>query len=196
MNYEIYILIAFIIVPLGVLFAYYKGYKQNKTEFKASVKTLGKGIFKGLATIGFLIGLNQIYELIIPINKKNGIEYNSEREKLGIPKIGENWENRKYQSEQFTTYWWKTEKKDGHFKKIVQYGILNAKSETDYYRNESKKGTYAWSKYNFGNNTFEYFIEKPNDKNDSITYKGKYKMEKPTILNKINKAEFEKFVIE
>jgi hypothetical protein len=196
MNYEIYILIAFIIVPLGVLFAYYKDYKQNKTEFKASVKTLGKGIFKGLATIGFLIGLNQIYELIIPINKKNRIEYNSEREKLGIPKIGENWENRKYQSEQFTTYWWKTEKKDGHFKKIVQYGILNAKSETDYYRNESKKGTYAWSKYNFGNNTFEYFIEKPNDKNDSITYKGKYKMEKPTILNKINKAEFEKFVIE
>ena len=48
MNYEIYILIAFIIVPLGILFAYYKDYKQNKTEFKASIKTLGKGIFKGL----------------------------------------------------------------------------------------------------------------------------------------------------
>ena len=155
----------------------------------------GQNIAESNAAVAVSIK-NQVYELIIPINKNHGIEYNSEREKLGIPKIGENWENRKYQSDQFTTYWWKNEQTDGHFKKIVEYGILNAESETDYYRKENKKGTFAWSKYNYGNNTSEYFIEKPNDNNDSISYKGKFKMERPTILKKINKIEFEKFITE
>tara|TARA_B110000240_G_scaffold180114_1_gene210872 strand:+ start:63 stop:653 length:591 start_codon:yes stop_codon:yes gene_type:complete len=196
MNYEIYIIIGFIIFPIGIIFAYYKDYKQNKSEFKASLKTLGKGIAAAITFSLILIFFKTLYKNIITFNKNHGIEYNSEREKLGIPKIGENWENRKYQSDQFTTYWWKNEQTDGHFKKIVEYGILNAESETDYYRKEDKKGTFAWSKYNFGNNTSEYFIEKPNENNDSITYKGKFKMEKPTILKKINKIEFEKFITE
>ena len=196
MNYEIYIIIGFIIFPIGILLAYYKDYKQNKSEFKASLKTLGKGIATAITFSLILIFFKTLYKNIIPFNKNHGIEYNSEREKLGIPKIGENWENRKYQSDQFTTYWWKNEQTDGHFKKIVEYGILNAESETDYYRKENKKGTFAWSKYNFGNNTSEYFIEKPNDNNDSITYKGKFKMERSTILKKINKIEFEKFITE
>ena len=192
----IFTIIGFIIVPLGILFAYYQDYKQNKTGFKESIKTLGKGIFKGLVAFGFLIGLNQIYELIIPINKNHGIEYNAEREKLGIPKIGENWKDRKYQSEQFATYWWKPKPRNGHFKKVIEYGILNAKSETDYYQNKKIKGTFAWSKYNFNQNTFEYFLEKPNENEISITEKGKVKYEKPKIIVNINKTEFEKYITE
>jgi hypothetical protein len=190
----IFTIIGFIIVPLGILFAYYQDYKQNKTGFKESIKTLGKGVFKGLVAFSFLIGLNQIYELIIPINKNHGIEYNPEREKLKIPKIGKNWKDRKYQSEQFTTYWYKPKPRNGHFKKVIEYGILNAKSETDYYKDENNIGTYTWSTYYFSTNKFEYYLEKPNDKNITVIYKGKFKMEEPTVLKKINKTEFEKII--
>jgi hypothetical protein len=196
MNYEIYIIIGFIIFPIGILFAYYKDYKQDKTEFKASLKTVGKGIAMAINYSLVFIFLSTLYKNFIPLNKNHGIEYNSEREKFGIPKIGKNWENRKYQSDQFTTYWWKTEKKDGHFKKIIEYGILKAESETDYYRKKSRKGTFAWSKYNFGNNTFEYFIEKPNENKMSISEKGKVKYGKPTIIVNINKSKFKKYITE
>ena len=192
----IFTIIGFIIVPLGILFAYYQDYKQNKTGFKESIRTLGKGIFKGLVAFGFFIGLNEIYELIIPLNKNHGIEYNIEREKLGIPKIGENWKNRKYQSEQFTTYYWKPKPRNGHFKKVVEYGIFNANSETDYYQNKKRKGTFAWSKYDFKKKEFDYYLEKPNENEMSITEKGKVKYEKPTKIIKINKSEFKKYITE
>lgn len=188
------LIIILIIVPIGI--AYYYDYKKDPEEFTFSVKTLGNGIFKGLVYVGFLIGLNAIYELVIPLNKNHGIEFNSEREKLGIPKIGDNWENRKYSSDQFTTKWWKTESTDGHFKKIIEYGILNAESETDYYKDDNRKGTFAWSKYDFGTKTFEYFIEKPNDETVSVTESGNLKFANPTITEKIDKSEFEKYIAE
>ena len=160
------------------------------------MQPFGKGIFKGLVYVGFLIGLNAIYELVIPINKNHGIEFNSEREKLGIPKIGDDWETKKYWSDQFTTQWFKNESTVGHFKKTIEYGILNAESETDYYKNDNRKGTFVWSKYDFKNNTTEYFIEKPNDKTVSITESGNMKIEKATIIEKIEKSEFEKYIAE
>ncbi len=181
-------------MPIGI--AYYYDYKKDPKEFTFSIKTLGKGIFKGLVYVGFLIGLNAIYELVIPINKNHGIEFNSEREKLGIPKIGDDWETKKYWSDQFTTKWFKNESTDGHFKKTIEYGILNVESESDYYRNDNRKGTFVWSKYDFKNKTSEYYIEKPNDEIVSVTESGKLKMEKPTIIQKIEKSEFEKFIAE
>lgn len=75
-------------------------------------------------------------------------------------------------------------------------GILNAKSETDYYKNENKKDTYVWSEYDFANNAFEYYMEKPNDKVASVTENGKLKFEKSRIEQKINKSEFDKFISE
>lgn len=188
------LIIILIIVPIGI--AYYYDYKKDPKEFTFSIKTLGKGIFKGLVYVGFLIGLNAIYELVIPFNKNYGIEFNSEREKLGIPKIGNTWENRKYDSDQYNVSWWNDDKSERHFKKIIKYGILNAKSENDYYKNENKKGIYVWSEYDFTNHRFEYFIEKPNDKVASVTENGKLKLEKPRIEQKINKSEFEKFISE
>ena len=193
MNYNIYIIIGFIIFPLGILYAYYKDYKQNKTEFKLSLRTLGKGLAEGISFSLIIIFLNTIYKNFIPFNKEKGIEFNSEREILGIPKIGKNWNEGKYQEEQFTTYWWKPKPRNGHFKKIIEYGILNIKTETDYYQNEKIKGTFAWSKYDFENKTTEYFLEKPNVNEISITEKGKVKYEKPTVIVKIQKSEFEKY---
>ncbi|PHR87936.1 MAG: hypothetical protein COA80_18460 [Leeuwenhoekiella sp.] len=183
-----------IIVP--ILIAYYYDYKSDPKEFAFSVKTLFKELLKGLAFIGILIGINAVYKLVIPLNKNHGIEFNSEREKLGLPKIGDNWENRGYDSDQFTTKWWKSESTDGHFRKVIEYGILNAKFETDYYKNEKRKGTFAWSKYDFDTRTTEYFIEKPNNNIISVTESGRLKFEEPVTIEKINKSEFEKYILE
>ena len=60
------LIIILIIVPIGI--AYYYDYKKDPKEFNFSIKTLGKGILKGLVYVGFLIGLNAIYELVILLN--------------------------------------------------------------------------------------------------------------------------------
>ena len=167
----------------------------NKNR-QASLKELFKNYWKkNKVYIGIFLGII-ISEFFIPFNTNHGIEFNPEREKLGIPKLKVDWKKDKTQSEKYTTYWWKPEPRNGHFKKVIEYGILDAKTETDYYHNEKIKGTFAWSIFNFRNNTFEYFIEKPNDKNVSVTYKGKFKMEKTKVLKKINKTEFEKYITE
>ncbi len=91
--------------------------------------------------------------------------------------------------------WCKPKLTDGHFKKVIKYGIFGLKNETDYYKNEKIKGTFAWSKYDFENGKFKYFLEKPNSKIISLTKKGNLKSEKPTIVTKIEKKEFEKYVV-
>ena len=125
--------------------------------------------------------------------KENRIEYNIEREKLGIPIIPNDWKIDEFRSEQFVTYWHKPETKNGHFKKEIEYGILKIKFETDFYKKEK---TVLWSSYNFDKNKFEYFLEKPNENEISITEKGKVKYEKPTVIVEINKSEFEKYIVE
>ncbi len=57
------------------------------------------------------------------------------------------------------------------------------------------KGTFAWSKYDFESGKFEYFVEKPNQKITSVTENRNLKMEKPTVVTKIGKKEFEKYII-
>ncbi|MBF0694357.1 MAG: hypothetical protein IR153_04800 [Flavobacterium sp.] len=96
----------------------------------------------------------------------------------------------------FRTLWWKVDSTNGHFKKIIEYGIFNAKTETDFYQNKKQEGTFAWSVYNFESNTFEYYLENPNEKIVSVTEKGNLKYENPTIEIKVNKAEFEKYITE
>jgi len=51
MNYNLYIIIGFIVVPLGILAAYYKDYKQNKTEFKSSIKNVAKGLLSAILLV-------------------------------------------------------------------------------------------------------------------------------------------------
>ena len=42
-----------------------------------------------------------IWEFFIPLNRNHGHEFNSEREKLGIPTLKADWEKDKYQSKKF-----------------------------------------------------------------------------------------------
>lgn len=182
-----------IIVPIGI--AYYYDYKQDPKEFNFSLKTLGNGIYKGLIYTAIYIGLNTLYESVIPLNKNHGTNFNQKRIEFGIPSLEKKWVE--LENEQFeTTFWNPKMLENGHFKKVIEYGFFDIKSETDYYRNLKIKGTFAWSKYNYGNNTFEYFIEKPNDKSVSVTESGKLKMEKPTKVLNINKTEFENYINE
>ncbi|WP_157811075.1 hypothetical protein [Cellulophaga sp. RHA19] len=167
----------------------------NKNR-QASIKELFKNYWKkNKVYFGAFLGII-IVDFFIPLNTNHGIEFNIEREKIGIPKLETDWKKDKTESEKYTTYWRKPEPRNGHFKKVIDYGILGAKSETDYYHNENQKGTFAWSKYDFGNNSFEYFIEKPNDKSVSVTESGKLKVEKLTIVEKVDKSEFEKYLVE
>jgi hypothetical protein len=196
MNNLIFYSLGFLIL-LPIIIGYYFDYKNDPTEFKLSLSSLWKKrSSKALLFLIIYFSLNTIYEYAIPLNKNNGIEFNSTRQELGIPIIGENWNINKSESNQFETYWWKSEPRNGHFKKIIEYGILNVKTETDFYQNKKQEGTYAWSIYNFEKNNFEYYLEKPNEKIVSVTEKGNLKYEKQTIEKKINKTEFDKYITE
>ena len=190
MEYTLILLAIFIV---AISRAYYLDYKSDKEEFKFSLKKVGKKVLEYCFILLIIIGIKSAYTYFIPLNKTHGVEYNSERLKLGIPQISGNLKYIPEWSEQFELVWYDENSKNGHFKKIVEYGIFNAKSETDYFENEKQKGTYVWSKYDFANNSFEYFIEKPNDKVASVTENGKMKFEKPRIEQKITKSEFEIF---
>jgi hypothetical protein len=183
-----------LLIFLPIIMGYYFDYKNDPKEFNLSFKSLwNKRSSKALLFLIFYFSLVKVYEYGIPLNKNNGIEFNSTREKIGIPLIGKNW---KTNESKFRTLWWNFDSNNGHFKKIIEYGILKAKTEIDFYKNKNQEGTYAWSVYNYEKNTFEYYLEKPNEKIVSVTEKGNLKYEKPTIEMKINKTEFEKYITE
>ncbi|WP_405207223.1 hypothetical protein [Aquimarina sp. LLG6339-5] len=191
-----------IIFVLGILilgpvfYAYYLDYKADPKEFSLGMKPLKKGLIHGLVFFVAYYGINKIYELTIPLNKKHGIEFNTEREKLAIPKIKEDWKIDNHYSEQFKTEWWKPEPRNGHFKKIIEYGVFGVKYETDYYHNPNLKGTFAWSIYDYNKNIFVYFMEQPNDKLIEVTEKGKIKHLKSSKTIGITKSEFDNYKTE
>jgi hypothetical protein len=185
------------LILLPIFIGYYVDYKNDPKEFEISLKSLWKKrSSKALLFLIIYLSLVKIYEHNIPLNKNNGTEYNLTRKKLEIPIIGENWKIDESESNQFETYWWKSEPRNGHFKKVIEYGILKAKTETDFYQNKKQEGTFAWSVFNFENETFEYYVEKPNKEIISVTEKGNLKWEKPTIITKIKKSKFEKYKTE
>ncbi|WP_157811889.1 hypothetical protein [Tenacibaculum sp. SZ-18] len=193
MEYTLILLAIFIV---AISRAYYLDYKSDKEEFKFSLKKVGKKVLEYCFILLIIIGIKSAYTYFIPLNKTHGVEYNSERLKLGIPQISGNLKYIPEWSEQFELVWYDENSKNGHFKKIVEYGVLNVKSETDYYKNENKKDIYVWSEYDFTDNSFAYFMEKPNDKVASVSENGQLKIEKPRIEQIINKSEFEKFINE
>ncbi|MCA1967368.1 MAG: hypothetical protein LDL23_12080 [Flavobacterium sp.] len=182
------------LILLPILIGYYFDYKNDPKEFKLSLKSLwNKRSSKALLFLIIYFSFVKIYEHTIPLNKNKGIEFNSTREKIGIPLIGKNWE---INDSRYRTIWSNVDSTDRHFRKTIEYGILNAKTETDYYQNKKREGTFAWSVYNYGNNSFEYYLEKPNEKLVSVNEKGNLKYENPTIEKKVNKTEFEKYITE
>jgi hypothetical protein len=179
-----------LLIFLPILFGYYQDYKNNPNEFKIEFRTFKKGLTKILLFFIIYFGINKIYDLIFPLNKKNGIEFNDQRIKIGLPTLDDNWQIDKNESNQHNIIWWKAKRTIGHFKKVIKYRILNPETETDYYQSKNRE-TFLWSIYNFENKTFEYYIEKPNEKIISVTKKGNLKYEKPTVEIKITKTEFE-----
>ncbi|BAO76726.1 hypothetical protein [Winogradskyella sp. PG-2] len=110
----------------------------NKNR-EATLKELFKNYWKNNRVyLGIFLGFI-ISEFFIPLNTNHGFEFNTEREKLGIPELKDDWKIDEAQSKKSTTYWWKPEPRNGHFKKVIEYGVLNAKTETDYYQNKIKK---------------------------------------------------------
>ena len=181
-----------ILIFLPIIIGYYFDYKANPEEFKLSIKSLWtKRFSKALLIFVVYFGVTKIYEIIIPLNKNYGIEFNSKRRTLGVLTIDKNWKIDKSESNQYTTCWRKSGVEFGHFKKVIDFGILKAETETDYYYTKYNKDSFTWSIYNFNNKTFEYYKEKPNKNIISVTEKGNLKCEKPTITTKINKTEFE-----
>ena len=161
MSYTIFTLLGLLIIA-PILIAYYQDYKADPKEFSLSTKALGKGLLKVLIYILIYFGANQAYERLVPFNKNHGMGYNAERENLGLPPLKADWAINEQESDQFKTYWWKTEPRTGHFKKVIEYDMFNCKTETDYYRSKTTKETTAWSEYDYEKNKFEYFIETPN----------------------------------
>ena len=174
----IYGILIVLIIVAPILLAYYFDYKSNPKEFEFSIKSSGKGLLKGIFYLLLFVGVNAIYKNVIPFNKNHGIEFNKERLSLGIHPITDNLKIIPEWSKQYKTVWYDDDSKNGHFKKVINYGIFNVNSEIDYYENENKKFTYVSRKYDFKKNTFEYFIEKQAE----------------TIG--ISKTEFEKFIAE
>ena len=191
MNNSIFYILGFLIL-IPIFIAYYIDYKMNPKEFKLSLGSLlDKRLRSALLLLIIYLSLNKIYEHTTPFNKNNGIEFNVTREKLGIPTINSTWELDKKNSSQFEMVWINLNLKHRHFKKSIEYGFFEAKTETDFYKAETENGIFFWSVYHFKTNTFEYFIEKPNNKSVSVTDSGKLKFEKPTFVNKINKSSFD-----
>lgn len=180
MNIKFYLIIGLIIVPLGILFAYRKDYKRNKKDFTTSLKT----VFGGILLVIVFLGLKEMSKFFIPVKEHYGFEFNTERQRLGIPKIEDHWIKDKYESEQFATYWWKPDPRNGHFKKVTEFGIIKAKYELDFYQNERLPETFVWSKFDYDNATFQYFLEEPNHRSDS----------RRRIIKEIDKSEFENYI--
>ena len=189
----IIVIVISLLIFSPILFGYYHDYKNNPNEFKIEFKTLKKGITKILLFLIMYFGINKVYDLIFPLNKKSGIEFNDQRIKIGLPTLDNNWQIDEDESNQNNIIWWKVKPTIGHFKKVIEYGILNPETETDYYQSKYQE-TFLWSVYNFNNKTFEYYIEKPNEKTISVTKKGNLKYEKPTEEIKITKTEFENYI--
>lgn len=158
----------FALIGIGVVW-WYENENLSKKEIikKHTLKTIYFVIF---------MGVSYLYKNYIPFYKNHGIEFNNERQKLGIAKIGKNWKNK---MKQFESYWENKEPKSNHTEKIITYGILGVKSETDYYNCNGKEGKFIWSIYNFKNNTFKYFVRRLDDSNQEI-----------------NKTKFEKYKAE
>jgi len=198
-------LILLIIAILLTGFILFYGYMQLKRIFQLTEKSVAKRIIVLIFCLLFT-GLNNYFFNIIkatPI-KNNGIEFNSERDKMGIPRIENNWIQRTGSISPFNTHWYQRFSDDGkimHYKKVIKNGFFGIKYEYDYFNIYNQKGGFAWSKYDYKNKSFEYLLFK-NSMNKSIFVNSKGEYEFPTDENgkteivKISKAEFETYISE
>lgn len=171
-----WMLFAFMIILLGLGIIFWR---ENEG---LSTKEIVKKYSYKIAVFILIMSLYYSYMKLIPLNKNHGIAFNAEREKIGLRKIENDWNK---ELNQFNSiYWNEKELSNGHVEKIIEYGFFGIKSETDYYKNVKYKNKIISSKYNFNNNTIEYFIcEKKKDSSEELYPQ-----------RRINKNEFKEFV--
>ena len=105
------------------------------------------------------------------------------------------WKKSSSESDTDEIVWWNENRSAAHFKKVVELNFLGGiKYEYDFYKNAQIKYVYPYSNFDFDENKFEYFIEKPNTDRYEITENGKVQFADRFIVSNISKIEFEKFL--
>lgn len=203
MLYQKLILLIIVVIPTLIIFIFL--FELFNKKFQLTKKrTLNRFIvliFVLLFTSLNIYYFNRIW--VTPI-KNNGIEFNSERKKLGIPKIDSDWIHLRRSNSLFNTYWYRCypyDSNDGHFKKVIENGFFGLQNETDFYYTKNDKNIYVWSIYDFDNKSFEYFyFDRSVNKPIFINSKGDFRFYTDENGNngviKINKTEFEKYITE
>ena len=180
-----------IFVPIAT--AYYYDYKSNPKEFRFSPKKVASKIFQfaTIMLIVFLLGI--LWEYAVLLNQKHGVEFNAERKAKNIPPLDKDWNLEKQTSSNFTKVYLNPKAEEKHFKKVIEYNYSDSISETDYYKVDSESGNFVWSTYDFENNTFKYFSEKPAEQIVSVNKAGKFYYNEVTKTTQISKTDFHAF---
>ena len=181
-----------ILIPIAI--PYYYDYKSNPKEFRFSRKKVASKIlqFAGIMLVAFLLG--NLWEYAVPFNQKHGVEFNAERKAKNIPPLDKDWNLEKQTSSQFTKVYLNPKAEEKHFKKVFKYSYSDIISETDYYKDDLDSGNVVWSTYDFENNTFKYFSEKPAEQIVSVNKEGRFYYNDPSKIIRISEADFQNFI--
>lgn len=181
-----------IFVPIGI--AYYYDYKSNPKEFHFSRKKVTSKILQFTTIMLVVFLLSNLWEYAVPFHQKHVVEFNAERKSKNIPPLDKDWNLEKHTSSQFTKVYINPKIKEKHFKKVIQYNYSDIISETDYYKNGLNSGNFVWSTYDFENNTFKYFSEKPAEQIVSVNESGRFYYNDPTKTMQISEPHFKCFI--
>lgn len=183
-----------LIVLLITSFINYK--KNGVPREKFSISRLKRNEFFRTVLVVFLFfGMQEAYDYLIPFNQNHGVEFNQERQKLGLPILPEDWEDISISHKQFIKDWWYKSKneKSRHLRKTIVYGYFNPKYEHDtFIKRDSAEVTYGASRYSFETKTFDYWIG-----DFSVSYideDGNVENRNPHDFEKVTKQEFDKFL--
>ena len=175
----------------------YQEYSKNKSTGMTLKGALRKRK-STLITLGVFAAfplLMLIYDEVIPLNQNHGVEFNQNRETLGLPILPPNWEEISMSHQQFIKDWWNNSTVDSiqHFKKTIVYGYFNPKYEHDVYiKKDGEEIVFAASTYNYKAKSFVYWIG--DIAVSHIDEDGNVSPRNPHEVEKVNKETFENFL--
>ena len=181
-----------ILIPIAI--AYYYDYKSTPKDLNFSVKKVATKLLQLVAIMLVVFLLSNLWEYAVPFNQQHGVEFNAERKANNIPLLDRDWNLEKQTSNQFTKVYLNPKIKEKHFKKVIKYNYSDIISETDYYKDGLNSGNFVWSTYDFENNTFKYFSEKPAEQIVSVNKAGRFYYNDPTKTMQISETHFEAFI--
>ena len=181
-----------IFIPIAI--AYYYDYKSTPKDLNFSVEKVATKLLQLVAIMLVVFLLGNLWEYAVPFNQKHGVEFNAERKAKNIPALDKDWNLEKQISNQFTKVYLNPKTEEKHFKKVIDYNYSDNISETDYYKDGLNSGNFVWSTYDFKNNTFKYFSEKPAEQIVSVNKAGRFYYNDPTKIIQISEADFQTFI--